>query len=156
MNLWGKIKLRRVLAQGGASSLDYGRFGSKGTARMRSGYIKAAGPVKVGWGAHVVVEAHYGEGGASLHLGERVKIGHECSIRANCHVSIGSDVTIEAGARIADSLDAENVPFRLRKVSPIYIADGVRIGSGATILPGARVDRDVDPGEVFAGVKSDY
>lgn len=140
MDLWGKMKLRRVLRRGGSGTDDwYAEF-------------HAEGPVVIGRGTRIQIVGMHGVG-AKLRVGRGVMVGSRCTIRVNESVHIGSDVRIGDRVRIADSEDSDpNIWNRAR--FPVFIADGVSIGAGAVILPGARVDRDVAPGELFAGTVS--
>jgi acetyltransferase-like isoleucine patch superfamily enzyme len=137
MDLWGKAKLRHVLRRGGSGSDEwYSTF-------------HADGPVVIGRGTRIDIAGVHGLG-AALHVGKRVVVGRCCTIRVNESVRIGSDVEIGDRVWIADSGDDDRNIWK-RTMFPILIADGVRIGDRAIILPGARVDRDVASGELFAG-----
>ncbi len=107
----------------------------------------------------------------TLRIGDRTKIGHECTFVVADEIAIGADCRIAGGASFRDSpghpVDPEarrrGDPPPAEAVKPILIEDnvwigsnaiisaGVRIGTGSVISSGAVVLTDVPAGSLIAG-----
>jgi acetyltransferase-like isoleucine patch superfamily enzyme len=116
---------------------------------------------QMGWLS--VVEAHRGIL-PTLRIGDRVRIGRMLCLACTGSVSIGSDVLIGDHVFIGDSYHDYHDPKvpvmdqPMSRPEPVVIEDGVRIGAragitqgvtvgaGAFVAPGAIVTRPVPPG----------
>jgi maltose O-acetyltransferase len=136
------------------------------------------GGVVIDLGDDVIISGALGVSGGrvfdeppELTIGNRVFLGHPCTIMVSRRVEIGDDVLVAGGCYITDSLGHPKDPERRAAlettdpsgVRPIRIGSKVWIGRGVTILPGvtigdgaivgagAVVSRDVPPGKTCVG-----
>jgi acetyltransferase-like isoleucine patch superfamily enzyme len=84
---------------------------------------------------------------ASISIGEHSRIHGTC-IHATKHISIGANCLIAANTQIMDSNGHQpcfdDVSNRIRSIDigrPVIIEDDVWIGTGAVVLPGAKIGR---------------
>ena len=88
------------------------------------------------------VRSHIATGqGGFLRIGDRVRIAHGSAITAYSLIEIGDDVDVGPFVMILD-VDFHGTEDRaeLAEPRPIHIGSHVRIGAGAVILRGARID----------------
>lgn len=76
-----------------------------------------------------------------LEIGDDVSINQGVVIHADCHVKIGSRVSIGDRVRIYDTNFHPTAPGSETKVGAVTIADDCWIGTGATILPHVQIGR---------------
>jgi maltose O-acetyltransferase len=85
-----------------------------------------------------------------VEIGDRVRIGANCSIRAAKKVTIGRDCLIAPWVRIADynghplrpGLKRAGAPTPPDEVEPVTVGDNVWIGENAFIQKGVRIGND--------------
>jgi acetyltransferase-like isoleucine patch superfamily enzyme len=87
---------------------------------------------------------------SSVEIGDGVRIGANCSIRAARKVTIGRDCLIAPGVRIADynghplrpGLKRAGAPTPPDEVEPVTIGDNVWIGENAFVQKGVHIGKD--------------
>ena len=83
--------------------------------------------------------------GSSINAYERVEIGRNCLIAANCQI-------MDANGHELSFSNLENRPFTKDKGKAVVIEDNVWLGTGVIILPGVRIGKGsiVGAGSVVA------
>jgi acetyltransferase-like isoleucine patch superfamily enzyme len=101
--------------------------------------------------------------GPVIVIGDRCNIGRGSSIVARCHVAIEDDVTIAPNVYITDhnhAYEDVDVPIsqQMPIEAPVRIGAGSWLATGATVLPGADIGRNVTvaAGAVVRGRVPDF
>ncbi|WP_322975331.1 acyltransferase [Aporhodopirellula aestuarii] len=114
-------------------------------------YIVGRGRILIGCGVRLSGKSSFAfsskHGGATLVIGDRCFLGHNCAVTVAKEIIIGKDCLIAGGVRITDfdghPLDADDrrtgQPAPIDAVRPVVIGDDVWIGHGAVILKGVRI-----------------
>lgn len=120
-----------------------------GTMEIGADFTLSSEPVM----SHLVVGR-----GATLHIGDRVSIGHGAAIAADAAITLGNDVILSPMVMMMDTdfHDVSSMDAPSEK-KPIVIEDGARIGAGVIILKGSHVGRGarVAAGSVVFGTVPD-
>ncbi len=83
-----------------------------------------------------------------LRIGDRVNIGRGSSLVARVGIEVGDDVTMAPGVYVTDhnhAYDDPDVPVARQwpRAEPVVIGPGCWLGTGAVVLPGTRLGRNV-------------
>jgi acetyltransferase-like isoleucine patch superfamily enzyme len=89
-----------------------------------------------------------GDGGWIVRIGDRVNIGRRCSIVGRQRIEIGDDVTFAPGVYVTDHNHRyrdPGTPIARQWVDaePVTIGSGSWLGTGAVVLPGTTIGRNV-------------
>jgi acetyltransferase-like isoleucine patch superfamily enzyme len=148
------VLYRRAFAAWGAGSVIVSPRILRGVERIRIGAQVAVNP-----GAWLQTES-----GGMLEIGDRTYLGHDVHVHAIDPVMIGPGCVLADGVLVTTTDHERADRHEVTGTGPVTIgADvfigqravvlgGVRIGDGATVAAHAVVTRDVEPGQVVAGI----
>lgn len=153
--LRSRLLYTRAFAQFGEGSVIVAPRQLRGTDRIHIGRGCAIHP-----GAWLQCE----QGGGPLTIGDGTYFGHDVHVHAADPVSIGSRCVLADGVFVTATEHGRDDRSSSHASGPVTIGDdvfigqravilgGVSVGDGATIGAHAVVTRDVEPGQVVAGV----
>ncbi|MEO8901450.1 MAG: acyltransferase [Polyangiaceae bacterium] len=163
----GPLSSRRVFA-GLAAGLPAQAFSRTRTAMLRAAGMRIGpsslvqGPLRItgsgnpcedfSIGAFTLISgALHADVGASVRIGDRVRIGHDVSLLTVDH-EVGSE-EMRSGRRKYGKIEIGDGAWL---ASRVVVLPGVRIGAGAVVAAGAVVTRDVPDNTLVAGVPARF
>lgn len=163
MGLIQKLRVRSFIRQ-------FDRVGEG--CQFNATYLEIKGHVELGdrcvLGNNVLLRTHRD---GKIVLGNDVSLGDHVLVAGNEFVSIGENTVVEAYAVLRDmnhTFHGTDIHWRLtpHQTAPIivgrncfigahsYIMPGVTLGDGAVIVPRSIINKNVGPGEIWAGAPS--
>ncbi|HET7543368.1 MAG TPA: hypothetical protein VFK05_26020 [Polyangiaceae bacterium] len=162
------IKPRKIMAEVAARALPQQTFNRTRTAILRGAGVQIGphslvlGPVRltgdgdlcgdlcaqltIGTLTLITGPLHV-DVGAAIHIGDRVRIGHDVSLLTISH-EIGEE-WLRSGSSTALPIHVGDGAWL---ASHVTVLGGVTIGAGAVVAAGAVVTRDVPPNTLVAGI----
>jgi acetyltransferase-like isoleucine patch superfamily enzyme len=172
LGVWGWLDRAGEIVPGTRAAEAFGSFGAGSCIAFPPATLLNVGSMHIGSntliGRQATLSVGYGVGDPNLAvsrlvIGDRCSLGTRVAITAHESIEIGDGVYFGQGVFVTDASHGYQDPARpigqqFGTHQPVSIGSGTWVGHGATILPGARIGRNVvvAAGAIVRGEVDDY